>query len=254
MAVVLYRVGDFFQSVAVFFGQGFYGFAHGDGRCVGGIGGKEDAVSRAGDKCHKADDDNNAQRRTCARCKNGCKAVQIGKKIPNCRAHRHSRSACTSRSLLHGKPYFLRMGLHLRLGHYTAHSFICGGVQLALTLGHAANIARCGLGGDGFFFCPLAGQICPTVRALRRIGQRAVLDLFRADTALTGGVDAGNSFLLALLSGLGFCQFPPLTPHKRSCLFRRRTCKICQFLLSGGGVIFMRGGAGLLFCFYPRRF
>ena len=61
LAVVLYGVGDFFQSVAVFCRQGFYGFAHGDGRCVGGIGGKEDAVSRAGHKCHKADDDNNAQ-------------------------------------------------------------------------------------------------------------------------------------------------------------------------------------------------
>ena len=128
MAVVLYRIGDFFQSVAVFFGQGFYGFAHGDGRCVGGIGGKEDAVSRAGHKCHKADDDNNAHCRARARCKNRCKAVQIGKKMPNCRAYRHSRFACTSCNLLRGKPYFLRTGLLLRLGRYTAHSFICGGV------------------------------------------------------------------------------------------------------------------------------
>ncbi|MFR2115910.1 MAG: hypothetical protein ACLS45_01220 [Subdoligranulum sp.] len=55
LAVVLYGIGDFFQPVAVFFGQGVYGFAHGDGRCVGGIGGKEDAVSRAGHKRHKAD-------------------------------------------------------------------------------------------------------------------------------------------------------------------------------------------------------
>lgn len=45
MAVVLYGVGDFFQSVAVFCRQGVYGFAHGDGRCVGRIGGKKDAVS-----------------------------------------------------------------------------------------------------------------------------------------------------------------------------------------------------------------
>ena len=102
LAVVLYRVGDFFQSVAVFFRQGFYGFAHGYGRCVGGIGGKKDAVSRAGHKRHKADDDNNAKRRTCARCKNRYKAVQFGKKVSNCRVHRHSRSACTTHSLLHG--------------------------------------------------------------------------------------------------------------------------------------------------------
>ena len=121
--------------------------------------------------------------------------MQIGKKVPNCRAHRHSRSACAVRSLLCGKPYFLRTVLHLCLGGYAAHSFGCGGAQLALTLGHAANITRRGLGGDGFFFCPLSGQICPTARALRRIGQRAVLGLFRADTALTGGVGAGGSFL-----------------------------------------------------------
>ena len=141
------------------------------------------------------------------------------------------------------------MGLHLRLGHHTAHSFICGGVQLALSLGNAANIARRCFGGDGFFFCPLAGQICPTARALRRIGQRAVLGLFRADTALTGGVGAGNSLLLAVLSGLGFCQFPPLMPHKSCRLFRSRTRKVCRFLLSGVGVIFPRGGAGLFFRF-----
>ena len=174
--------------------------------------------------------------------------------MPYCRAHRHSRSACTSRSLLRGKPYFLRMGLHLRLGHYTAHSFICGGAGPALTLGHTANIARRGFGGDGFFFCPLPGQIRPTGRARLCVGQCAALDLFRADTALTGGVGAGSNFLLAVLSGLGFCQFPPLTPHKRCRLFRSRTCKVCRFLLSGVGVIFPRGGAGLLFCFYPRRF
>ncbi len=95
------------------------------------------------------------------------------------------------------------MGLHLRLGRHTAHSFICGGSQLALTLCHAANVARRGFGGDGFFFRPLSGQICPTARALRRIGQRAVLGLFRADTALTGGVGAvmgaGNIFSIAPL-------------------------------------------------------
>ena len=125
---------------------------------------------------------------------------------------------------------------------------------MALSLGNAANIARCGLGGDGFFFCPLSGQIRPTARALRRIGQRAVPGLFGADTALTGGVGVGGSLLLAALSGLGFCQFPPLMPHKSCRLFRRRICKVCRFLLSGVGVIFPRGGAGLFFCFYPRRF
>ena len=55
LAVVLYCLGDFFQPVAVFCRQGFYGFAHGDGRCVGGIGGKKDAVGRAGNKRYKAD-------------------------------------------------------------------------------------------------------------------------------------------------------------------------------------------------------
>ena len=88
------------------------------------------------------------------------------------------------------------MGLHLRLGHHTAHSFICGGAQLALTLGHTANITRRGFGGDGFFFCPLSGQICPTVRARLCVGQRAALGLFRADTALTGGVGVGGFGLL----------------------------------------------------------
>ncbi len=254
LAVVLYGIGDFFQPVAVFFGQGVYGFAHGDGRCVGGISGKENAVSRAGDKCHKATDDNNAKRRSYARCKNCCKAVQIGKKMTYSRAHRHSRSACAVRSLLCGKPYFLRTVLHLCLGCYAAHSFICGGAQLALTLGHAANVARRSLGGDGFLFRPLAGQICPTARALVCIGQRAVLGLFRADTALTGGGGAGSGFLLAVLSGLGFCQFPPLMPHKSCRLFRSRTYKICRFLLSEVIIIFPRGGAGLFFRFYPRRF
>ena len=74
------------------------------------------------------------------------------------------------------------------------------------------------------------------------------------DTTLTGGVGAGSSFLLAVLVGLGFCPFPSLMPHRSSRLFRRRTCKVCRFLLSGGGVIFPRGGAGLFFRFYPRRF
>ena len=120
---------------------------------------------------------------------------------------------------------------------------------MALTLGHAANVARRDFGGDGFLFRPLAGQICPTARALVCIGQRAVLGLFRADTALTGGGGAGSGFLLAVLSGLGFCQFPPLMPHKSCRLFRSRTYKICRFLLSEVIIIFPRGGAGLFFRF-----
>ena len=146
------------------------------------------------------------------------------------------------------------MGLHLRLGRLTAHSFICNDAQLALSLGNAANVARRGFGDDGFFFCPLPGQICPTARARLCIGQRAALGLFRADTALTGGVGAGNSLLLAVLSGLGFCELTPLMPHKSCRLFRSQTLKVCRFLLSGVGVIFPCSGAGLLFCFYPRRF
>ena len=99
LAVVLYGVGDFFQSVAVFRRQGFYGFAHGDGRCVGGIGGKKDAVSRAGHKRHKADNDYNTKRHADA-CGDGYnQAVQAGKKMTYSRAHRHSCSACAARSL-----------------------------------------------------------------------------------------------------------------------------------------------------------
>jgi hypothetical protein len=72
---------------------------------------------------------------------------------------------------------------------------------LALTLGHAANVARRDFGGDGFLFRPLAGQICPTARVPLCIGQRAALGLFRADTALTGGVGAGG---FSLLCGTAF--------------------------------------------------
>ncbi len=166
--------------------------SHGNGRCVGGIGGKKDAVSRAGHKRHKADDNNNTKCHADA-CGNGRnKAVQAGKKMPYCRAHRHSRLAGAAGGFLDSKLHLTGTGLHLCLGCYAPHSFICGGSQLALTLGHAANVARRGFGGDGFFFCPLSGQICPTARALLCIGQRAVPSLFRADTALTGGVGAGS--------------------------------------------------------------
>ena len=100
--------------------------------------------------------------------------MQIGKKIPNCRAHCSNRLAGVCDGFLDGKLYLASVGLHLRLGRHTAHSLICGGAQLALTLGHAANVARRDFGGDGFLFRPLAGQICPTARALVCIGQRAV--------------------------------------------------------------------------------
>ena len=174
--------------------------------------------------------------------------------MPYCRAYRHSRLAGAAGGFLDSKLHLPGTGLHLCLGCYAPHSFSCGGSQLALTLGHTTNISWRGLGGDDFFFRPLAGQICPTARVPLCIGQRAALDLFGADTALTGGVGVGGSLLLAALSGLGFCQFPPLMPHKSCRLFRRRICKVCRFLLSGVGVIFPRGGAGLFFCFYPRRF
>ena len=94
--------------------------------------------------------------------------------------------------------------LHLCLGCYAPHSFICGGSQLALTLGHTTNISWRGLGGDDFFFRPLAGQICPTARVPLCIGQRAALDLFGADTALIGGVDADG---FGLLGGTAFPVF-----------------------------------------------
>ena len=95
-------------------------------------------------------------------------------------------------------------GLHLGLSCYVPHSFICGGAQLALALGHAANVARSGFGGVDLFLCPLAGQIRPTVRVPLCIGQRAALDLFGADTALIGGVDAGG---FGLLGGTAFPVF-----------------------------------------------
>ena len=53
---MLYGVGDFFQPVAVFCCQCFYCLLHGNCVGVGGIGGKKDAIGRAGHKGHKADD------------------------------------------------------------------------------------------------------------------------------------------------------------------------------------------------------
>ena len=92
--------------------------------------------------------------------------MQAGEKVSYGRAYRRNGLAGIASSFLYGKLNLMGAGLHLRLGCYAPHSFICGGTQLALALGHAANIARCGLDRDGFFFRPLAGQIRSTVRAL----------------------------------------------------------------------------------------
>ena len=89
------------------------------------------------------------------------KAVQAGEKMPDSRAYRHRCSACAAPQPFARQAVFLRMGLHLRLGHHTAHSFICGGVQLALTLCHTANIARRCFGGDGFSFARWRGKSAP---------------------------------------------------------------------------------------------
>ena len=193
---MLYGVGDFFQPAAVFFRQGFHRLLHGDGICAWRVGSKEYAVGRAGHKRHKADDNYNAECHADA-CDNGRdKAAQTGEKMPDGRAHRRSGLTGVGGGFLHGKLHLAGAGLHLGLSCYVPHSFICGGAQLALALGHAANVARSGFGGVDLFLCPLAGQICPTARVLLCIGQRAALDLFGADTALTGGVDVGGFGLL----------------------------------------------------------
>ena len=204
LAVMLYGVGDFFQSIAVFRRQRLYRLLDGDGICTGRIGGKEDAVGRAGDKCHKADDNNDAKCHADAYGNGRNKAVEAGEKVSYGRAYCSNHLAGVCGGFLDGKLHLASVSLHLRLGRYAPHSFICGSTQLALTLGHTANIARHGLGGDGFFFCPLSGQICPTTRTLRRIGQRAALGLFGADIALTGGVGAGG---FGLLGGTAFPVF-----------------------------------------------
>lgn len=97
---MLYRVGDFFQSVAVFCRQGFYGFAHGDGRCVWRIGGKKDAVSRAGNKRHKADDNNDAKCHADAYGNGRNKPVEAGEKVSYGRAYRCNRPAGIAGSFL----------------------------------------------------------------------------------------------------------------------------------------------------------
>ena len=96
----------------------------------------------------------------------------------------------------------------------------------------------------------LVDEACRVARTCGRTATCSKRSFFRRGSpALWCGVGAGGSFLLVVLSGLGFCQFLPLTPHKSCRLFRRRTCKVYRFLLSGIGVIFMRGGAGLFFRF-----
>ena len=137
---------------------------------------------------------------------------------------------------------------------------------MALSLGHTTNISWCGLGGDGFFFCSLPGQIRPTARALRRIGQRATFGLFRADTALTSGVGVGGFDLLCgtalpiflnLLAG----NLAPLLYGEIGVLLDRRIGCICQHCASilGCGIIALPlcGGAfpqlssAFLLCFCP---
>lgn len=114
--------------------------------------------------------------------------------------HCRNRLAGVSSGLSDGKLHLVGTSLHLCLERHIMHRFIGGGTQLPLTLGHATNIARRGLGGDNFFFCPLAGQICPSVRALVCIGQRAVPGLFPAGTALTGGASNFDLFCIAVLT------------------------------------------------------
>ena len=112
------------------------------------------------------------------------------------RVYRRNCLAGVGGSFLNGKLHLLGASLHLCLGCYAPHSFICSGVQLALALGHAANVARSDFSGDDLFFRPLAGQICPTARAWLCVGQRAAPGLLRADTALTGDMGAGGFGLL----------------------------------------------------------
>ena len=95
---------------------------------------------------------------------------------------------------------------------------------MALTLGHASNVARRGLGGADSLFRPLAGQICPTARVRVCIGQRAAPGLLRADTALTGGVGVDG---FSLLCGMAF-----------SVLFYLLAGKLAALLYGEIGVLF----------------
>ena len=269
LAVMLYGVGDFFQPVAVFYCQCFYCLLYGNCVGVGGIGGKKDAIGRAGHKGHKADDNNNAECHANP-CSNGRdKTVQADKKMPYCRAYRHSRLAGAAGGFLDSKLHLTGTGLHLCLGCYAPHSFICGGSQLALTLGHTTNILWRGLGGDGFFFCPLSGQSCPTTRTLLCIGQRAALGLFRADIVLTGGVGAGCfglfcsaafAVLFYLLEGklaaLLYGEIGVLLDGRIGCICQHRRsvlgCGIVAFPLRRDA--FPQLGSAFLLGFCPRLF
>ncbi len=84
---MLYAVGDFFQPVAVFCCQCFYCLLHGNCVGVGGIGGKKDAIGRAGHKGHKADDNNDAKCHADAYGNGRNKAVEAGEKVSYGRAH-----------------------------------------------------------------------------------------------------------------------------------------------------------------------
>ena len=101
-------------------------------------------------------------------------------------------------------------------------------------MGHAANITRRGLGGNSFFFCPPSGQICPTVRALRRIGRRAAFSLFRVDTALPVFFYLFAGKLAALLYG----EIGVLFDSRIGCVSQRRArvlgCGVVAILLRGG--------------------
>ena len=195
--------------------------------------------------------------------------MQAGKKVPDGRAHRRNRLAGVGSGFLDCKLNLAGTGLHLRLGRYVPYRFICGGAQLALTLGHAANVTRRGFDSDGFFFRPLAGQIRPTARALLCIGQRAAPGLLRADTALTGGVGVGGfsllcgmafSVLFYLLAGklaaLLYGEIGVLFDSRIGCVSQRRArvlgCGVVAILLRGGA--FPQLGSAFLLGFCPRLF
>ena len=189
--------------------------------------------------------------------------------MPYCRADRRSRLAGAAGGFLDSKLHLTGKGLHLCLDCYAPHSFICGGSQLALTLGHTTNISWRGLGGDGFFFCPLSGQICPTTRTLLCIGQRAALGLFRADIVLTGGVGAGCfglfcgaafAVLFYLLEGklaaLLYGEIGVLLDGRIGCICQHRRsvlgCGIVAFPLRRDA--FPQLGSAFLLGFCPRLF
>ena len=71
----------------------------------------------------------------------------------------------------------------------------------------------------------LVDEACRVARTCGRTATCSKRSFFRRGSpALWCGVGAGGSFLLVVLSGLGFCQFLPLTPHK-SVFGARRNCR-----------------------------